>query len=140
VVGPHYPGNLFHPSPLSFLEPPLQSSKQDSVSGLHLPVRLGVLDRREHLLYADLCTELAQLLAGKLCAVVGDKTPWYAKATHDILAHKILHLVSRDLCYQLDFNPLREVFDDHYQYFICLIANENGPRMSIPHVWKGHEL
>jgi len=100
-----------------------------------------VLDGREHLLYADLCTQLAQLLACELCTVVGDKTPWYAKATHNISPHKMLYLVSRDLRYRLSFNPLREVFDGHYQkYFICLIANGKGPRMLIPHVWKGHGL
>jgi len=39
-----------------------------------------VLDRRENLFYVDLRAQLAQLLACELCTVVGDKTPWYAKA------------------------------------------------------------
>ena len=146
VVSPHYPGHLFRPGPLSFLEPPFQPSNQDYVSRLHLSVRLGVLDRREHLLYADLCTQLAQLLAGELCVVFEDKTPWYTKAAHNILPYEMQHLVSRDLRHWLGFNPLCEVFDGYYQILHLPYRQREGPqnvdspRMKGPRAIDGPQL
>ena len=91
--------HLFCPSPFSFLKPSLQTPEQDSVGGLYLPICLGVLDQYEHLLYPDLCTQFAQLLACELCTVVRDKAPWHAKATYYIPPDEVLHLVGCNLRY-----------------------------------------
>jgi len=140
VVSPHNPGYLFYPSSLSFLEPPLQSSKQNSVGRLHLPVRLGVLDRCEHLLYAYLRKQLTQLLTRKLCTIVGDKAPRYTEATHNVLPHKVLYLWAVICTTGSASIHFVKYSIATIKYFICLIVNGKGPIMSIPHVWKGHGL
>jgi len=58
------------PRPLNIFQPPLQASEQDFVGGLDLSIRLRMLYRGEHLLGAELCAQLAQLLACELGVVV----------------------------------------------------------------------
>ena len=53
VVSPHNSRNLLCPGSFGLLEPSLQTSEQDSVGRLDLPIRLRVLDWCEHLLYSN---------------------------------------------------------------------------------------
>ena len=78
--GAVYPQNtvqLLDPTPFCFAEPAFESSEDDSVRNLGLPVGLRMLDRGEVLLGAELGDEVLETLIGELHPVVGDERLWY---------------------------------------------------------------
>ena len=60
------------PNLFSFAEPSFESSEDDSVSGLGLPVGLRVLDRGEMLFGSQFGDEVLESVVDELGVVVGD--------------------------------------------------------------------
>jgi len=77
--------------------------------------------RGKYLLYPKLGTQLAQLLTGELCPIVGHQMSRDSKVAHYVLPYKVLYLVCGDLCDRFDFDPLCEVFDGYHDilYLAC---------------------
>jgi len=99
VVSPHNSRNFLCPCPIGFLQPSFLTSEQNSVRRLDLPVRLGVFDWCKQLLYPQLYAQLAQLLACKLGAIIGQQLLWDPEAEYYVLPHKVLDLMGCDMRY-----------------------------------------
>ena len=79
------------------------------------PFVLGMFHGGKYLLYPKLGTQLAQLLTGELCPIVGHQVSRDSKAAHYVLPYKVLYLVCSDLCDRFDFDPLCEVFNGYHE-------------------------
>jgi len=63
---------------------------------------------------SNFCTQLSQLLACELGAIIKHQLFRYSKAAYYILLDEVLNLVGRDLRYWLGLYPLHEIlYDDH---------------------------
>ena len=115
MICPHYAGNFLSPRPLGLFQPPLQSSQQNPISGLHLPLHLRVFHGSKRLLCPNVLAHLLQQVACELSPVVRYYTLGHVETAHNILPHETLDFVRGDLGYWFCLNPFREVLDRHKQ-------------------------
>ena len=92
MVGPQDSRYLFFSGPLSFLQPPLQTSKLDSIGILDLTLR-RMLHRGKHMFDPKLRAQLAKLLTYKLGTIIGHQVSWDPKTVDNFSPHKVLNLM-----------------------------------------------
>ena len=79
------------------------------IAYLGLIVALWIIWRREPVDELILGTEGGYFLAGEVRLVIEDDSVREAKATHNVLPHKLDHLVPSDFKERHNFNPFCEV-------------------------------
>ena len=115
MVGPQDSRHFFCPCPLSFLQPPLQTSEQDSIGRLDLTIPPRMLHRGKHLFDPELHAQLAQLLTRKLGTIIGHQVSWDPKTVDNVPPREVLDLVGDYMCNWFCFYPLGEVLNHHHE-------------------------
>ena len=116
MISPHYPWYFLRPSSFGPLKPPLQSSQQNSIRGLHLSVRLGCsTDANTYLMPTSLHTTspIAGLRTEYCYPRPGASA--HRNDTQCFSRQRLLYLVCSDLSHRFCFYPLREVLNSYYQ-------------------------
>ena len=124
AIRPQDTVQLLDPTSLCFTEPAFESSEDDSVCSLGLPVGLRVLDRGEVLFCSQFGDEVLEPVVGELGVVVGHQWSRDSKSREDVSLVEMEDGVRGDLRESLGFYPFREVIHDHDEEFILVRSEE----------------
>ena len=86
-----------------------------------------------------LVTEVEELFAGELCAIVGDDDVGYPEPV-DYVGEEEDSLLKEDVCDGSSLDPLGELVDGHQQVGISPAALWRGPTRSRPHTTNGQVM
>ena len=84
-------------------------------------------------------TEVQELFAGELGAVVGDDDVGYPEPVVNV-GEENVGLLGADVCDASSLNPFGEFVDGHQQMGISPVAFCRGPTRSRPHTTNGHVM
>ena len=111
---------LFDPSPLSFAQPMFESSQDDSICSLGLPVILGMFDRGEMMLGDKPDDEVLEIMISELRPIIGDECSRYSEPRNYVSLVEMEDVVRRDFSLSFGFYPFREVVDDYNKELVLI--------------------
>ena len=100
---------MFCPSPISSVEPHLESIKQHLVRDFRLAVALWVCQGGIHIPDAELLAEVFEEVGIELSPIVRDQSSWDPKSCDDVLLHKVPRILLGDGGQRFGLVPLGEI-------------------------------